>query len=174
MAKSCDPQETPYYASDFSEKHSPDYLKDPAKWEVKKFQKYDTGKLRWLKFPWRAAAAVLRIMHFGATKYAWDNWRSARGEDNERMLEACCRHIIKHINGEVIDPESNYPHIWHAGCTLMMYIDNKERSFDELDEAKPTTAPGRLRQHHGVDCGCASCMLISYGAPPMSNVGETD
>jgi hypothetical protein len=92
------------------------------------FKKYDDGKLRWDKFAWLAAACALRIFHYGAKKYDWDNWRNARGENNTRMLTACMRHLIKSLGGEKFDPESGYPHTWHALCTLLMYVENEEKT----------------------------------------------
>jgi hypothetical protein len=83
------------------------------------FKKNDQDKLRWDKFPWDGAQAVLKIMHYGAQKYEWDNWKSAGQTDKDRMVGAAFRHLIEHARGGHLDPESGYPHIWHAACNLL-------------------------------------------------------
>jgi hypothetical protein len=125
----------------------------------KEFQKFDKDKLRWDKFCWRAAEAVLRIMHFGSKK--------ARGEDNERMLRACCRHIVAHLKGEVLDPESGKPHLWHAACTLMMHIDNDIAAQEEkvvLYPGKPITVPG-VEPQYDMQYDITKTKRCSYGRP---------
>lgn len=88
------------------------------------FTKHDSKKLRWSKFAWRGAAHVLRIMHYGANKYEWDNWRKAQtDEDRERYIDAACRHLTDYMNGESHDPESGYHHIAHAACNLLFFLE---------------------------------------------------
>ena len=93
------------------------------------FKKYDTGKLRWSRFCWKAAAKVMTVMQHGADKYGWDNWRKATlDEDRERYLAAAMRHIITHINGEIWDPDSGNSHISHAACSLLFYLEEMDVS----------------------------------------------
>ena len=110
--------------------------------EKSSFEKHDQEKTMWTKYAWRASQAVMSIFHFGSKKYSWDNWRKARGEDNERMLNAAMRHIVAHMRGEEYDQESGFPHIYHAGCTLMMYIDNWMAERDE--QAAKGYGPGAI------------------------------
>ncbi len=89
------------------------------------FKKYDQGKLRWTKFAWKGAAHVLRIMHYGADKYDWDNWRKATSdEDRERYLAAALRHLIAFAGGETYDKESQLHHVAHAACCLVFFLEN--------------------------------------------------
>ena len=91
------------------------------------FKKNDTGKLRWTKFAWVGAAKVLRVMHYGAEKYGWDNWRKATTTlDRERYLDAAIRHLVAFVNGEVHDRDSGNPHLWHAACSLLFYLESDQ------------------------------------------------
>lgn len=86
---------------------------------MSEFTKDDFGKLRWDKFAWHGAEAVLRVMTHGAEKYGWDNWRNAGAEDLSRMKAAAIRHLKADLTGERLDPESGYPHLFHAACNLL-------------------------------------------------------
>ena len=89
------------------------------------FKKYDEGKLRWPKFAWLGAAHVLRIMHYGANKYGWDNWRLATSDkDRERYLAAAMRHLIAFAVGKTYDTESGHHHVAHAACCLLFFLEN--------------------------------------------------
>ena len=88
------------------------------------FKKNDNGKLRWSMFAWNGAAKVLKVMHHGADKYGWDNWRRAQmDEDRLRYLEAAMRHQIDFHNGQVHDIDSGNPVLWHAACSLLFYLE---------------------------------------------------
>ena len=89
------------------------------------FKKNDNEKLRWTKFAWGGAEWVMDIMTFGAEKYGWDNWRLAEGEDRERYVDAAIRHIKAHCKGERLDPESGRPHLAHAACSLVFYLEKE-------------------------------------------------
>ena len=137
------------------------------------FKKFDTDKLRWDKFCWLAAECALKIFHFGAKKYDWDNWRKARGEDNQRMLAACLRHLIKHLRGEVLDQESGHPHLWHAYCTLGMHIENRETEMEApqsgaMEEAKDQGGPmfGRVPGDFSYPYAWVTCPTCYMWYPP--------
>lgn len=87
------------------------------------FKKEDDGKLMWTKFPWRGAALVMKIMHHGAYKYGWDNWRKAKGEDRQRFLDAAMRHMIADAKGCHIDHDSQELALALAACELLFYLE---------------------------------------------------
>ena len=98
------------------------------------FTKHDRGKDQWSKFPWRAARAVMNIMKHGAAKYGWDNWRQADNEQLFRYLDATMRHIVAEMEGEEIDDDSGEDAVHHALCSLMFYVDCKERDKGKSQE----------------------------------------
>ena len=98
-----------------------------------KFKKSDNGKLPWTRFAWGGAAWVMKVMMFGAAKYGWDNWREAETvEDRRRYLDAAIRHLISHSKGEWLDKESDLPHLAHATCSLLFYLERvHDRDLEE-------------------------------------------
>lgn len=83
--------------------------------------KADTGKLRHSLLPQGTLDEVLKVLEFGAKKYAADNWQ--RVEDAEtRYYDAAHRHLAAYWNGESTDPESKQHHLAHAICCAMFLM----------------------------------------------------
>lgn len=75
-----------------------------------------------------ACYALVRIREYGLKKYPdANNWKRVPKED---WLDALMRHLLKYISGEKIDPESGYPHLWHALANLSYMIEG------DLDNVK--------------------------------------
>ena len=83
-------------------------------------KKFDAGKSpiaqAALAYFGDAIEAVSMVSAYGAKKYgvayAEQNWRhvdNAKG----RYADALLRHLKAHLRGEVLDPDSGYPHIDH-------------------------------------------------------------
>ena len=79
--------------------------------------KYDNGKLQWNLLPFEALEDTVRVLEFGAKKYAPDNWKKVPDAER-RYYDAAVRHLIA-SQKEEIDPESGYSHISHAMCCLI-------------------------------------------------------
>jgi len=88
---------------------------------MKEGRKDDTGKIQWSLLPVEAVESIVRVLMFGAKKYAAWNWvKVADGET--RYYDACIRHLVAHKKGESLDPESKLPHLAHAGCCILFLI----------------------------------------------------
>ncbi len=99
--------------------------------------KHDHGKPRWDLLPWGQVEDIVKVLTFGAQKYADgvpdsvfgsagdNNWQSVE-HPTQRYFAAAMRHITANIMGEKLDPESGLPHLAHAGCCLlfMAWFDN--------------------------------------------------
>lgn len=83
--------------------------------------KHDSGKLDYTLVPWDGLEDVVKVLEFGAQKYSRDNWRKVENAD-ARYMAAAFRHLVAHQNGEVNDPESNLPHLAHAGCCILFML----------------------------------------------------
>lgn len=86
-------------------------------------QKADAGKDRWDLLPWRPIRGLVKVITFGARKYAHlppDNWRRVP-DGRERYFAAACRHIVALRLGERYDPESGLHHGYHALCDLVFF-----------------------------------------------------
>ena len=80
--------------------------------------KFDGGKRDYTLLPWDALEDVVRVLEFGAQKYARDNWKHVENAEI-RYMAAAMRHMVAHLNGEKADPESGIDHLAHAMCCLL-------------------------------------------------------
>lgn len=109
--------------------------------------KRDRGKHRMhLLGPlWRPLRAVVRVLEFGAAKYAENNWQNVREEDSgappiKRYGNALQRHVASFQEGKMIDEESGLHVLAHAACDALFLLwfladdDGRERV-----ETKPET-----------------------------------
>ena len=89
--------------------------------------KYDAGKLRYSLIPPEATHALAEVLTFGARKYAPNSWQTVPNAP-ERYLDALMRHLEAHRSGELYDPESNLPHIYHLLCNaaFLTYFTTKD------------------------------------------------
>ena len=94
--------------------------------------KYDGGKLRWSLLPLRAVEDVVKVLEFGARKYAPDNWMKVP-DARERYWDAAMRHLIEWKAGDKRDGETGLSHLAHAICCLlfMLWFDQKEDTSNE-------------------------------------------
>lgn len=82
--------------------------------------KLDSGKLGWHLLPYDAVCAIIRVIDFGAKKYAARNWEL--GMDWSRMHSAAMRHMSAWWQREEGDPDTGFSHLWHAGCCILFLI----------------------------------------------------
>jgi len=77
-------------------------------------------------------AATLTI---GDEKYGKSNWRENGGMSWERLHSAAKRHMEKWAAGEMIDEETDMPHLLLATSCLMMlrFYERNPREFDKDD-----------------------------------------
>jgi hypothetical protein len=85
------------------------------------FKKDDSGKRQWRLLPVYATECIVKVLEFGAKKYAPDNWRKC--EDTMRYYDAALRHLLAWKSGEKVDPDSKMPHLWHAACNLLFLVE---------------------------------------------------
>lgn len=86
--------------------------------------KHDDGKPRPTLVPTSLIRAVTAIREYGCQKYHDpDNWRKV---EPQRYRDALYRHWLAYLEGEVVDPESGLPHIWHCACNIAFLIEMEE------------------------------------------------
>lgn len=89
--------------------------------------KRDGGKPEPSLVPWASIEAMARVRRYGINKYgAAESWRDV---EPHRWIDAALRHIYAHLNGEIIDPESGLPHLWHASTSLGLCIASMEQEL---------------------------------------------
>jgi hypothetical protein len=97
-------------------------------------RKDDAEKDPWHLLPFDALLCIVRVLAFGAKKYAPRNWE--RGMDWGRCFRACIGHMISWWNGEDKDPETGFSHLWHAGCCILFLITYELRGIGRDDRPK--------------------------------------
>jgi len=87
---------------------------------VKKAIKHNGGKAQWsllLDSFAEELEGVVRVLEYGALKYARDNWQGDLPDPNF-YRDAMFRHILA---DEENDAESGLPHYYHAICCILMH-----------------------------------------------------
>ena len=88
---------------------------------AEKGMKFDDGKLDYTLVPWDGMDEVVKVLEFGAKKYARDNWKKVEHAET-RYLAAAFRHIIKYNEGELTDKETGLSHLAHATCCMLFLL----------------------------------------------------
>lgn len=97
--------------------------------------RYNTGKAQWSLVDFESFEDMVKVLEFGATKYAPHNWK--KGLEVSKLTESLMRHLFAMLNGEDIDPESGCSHIGHIQCNAMFLAYNLKHHPDLDDRYKP-------------------------------------
>lgn len=89
--------------------------------EIKEGCKHDQDKLDWTLMPWKGLEQVVKVLAFGARKYARGNWKIVN-DARRRYLAAAYRHMNEASDGSWLDSESGLPHLAHAACCLIFLL----------------------------------------------------
>jgi Domain of unknown function (DUF5664) len=87
--------------------------------------KDDKTKPMWNLLPWKAVNGLIKVLTFGAAKYAPNGWRIVpNGPD--RYLSALLRHLYAIQSGERVDKDSGLRHIDHVVCNAAFLSELEE------------------------------------------------
>ncbi len=78
-------------------------------------------KDRWDLVPTRAMRQVVRVLSYGAKKYAAWNWLHVP-EPRDRYYAAALRHLTAWRDGEALDPDTGLSHLAHASCCILFLL----------------------------------------------------
>jgi len=84
-------------------------------------RKYDSEKLRWYLLPWDALEEVVRVLTYGAQKYAPNNWKKVE-PFYDRYSAALMRHFKADQVGEICDEESGLHHMAQVACNALFLL----------------------------------------------------
>lgn len=135
-----------------------EYTNDSPEGIAKGAVKYDGGKAPIYRgaisyFP-RAISAVAAVSAFGASKYAWNGWRSVPN-GFERYSDALVRHLTNEGSGEILDPDSGSLHAahiaWNALARLELLLETLEpkKEHNENNSENKTVADAFYRGTDG-------------------------
>jgi hypothetical protein len=91
--------------------------------------RYNENKLKWSYVHYKSIEPLVKVLMFGAKKYAPDNWK--KGLNKDEILESAMRHLVALMDGELICPESGESHTGHLMCNMMFFnyfIDNPNKT----------------------------------------------
>lgn len=102
-----------------------------------------------LGLPYRALIEVVRVLEFGAIKYAKGNW--AKGMPWTVCFNSAMSHLTKILVGQTHDEESKLLHSAHLLCNLVFLLGYRSR-FPEGDDRTPEFAyrDGRFDQQEEI------------------------
>lgn len=122
-----------YELSDYEDKDikliSESLKEEPEKWVLESPKitkeegdrmKKDYGKLPWHLFPDDAAEEIVKVLEFGAKKYAPRGWEA--GMDWSRLYSALRRHLVAWFFRRGNDPDTGLSHLAHAGCCILFLL----------------------------------------------------
>jgi hypothetical protein len=98
--------------------------------------KFDEGKRDWSLLPLDSVEEIVKVLEFGANKYAAHNWSSNGGFKYTRVINAMIRHLFAFARGVDKDPETGLSHLAHLGCNvlfLLHFVANKDKFRDNDD-----------------------------------------
>ncbi len=89
--------------------------------------RYNEGKPKWSLVHFKSLEPLVRVLMYGADKYAPDNWK--KGLDKKEILDSMQRHLCELIDGNKLDEESKMEHIGHimANAMFYSYFDNEDQ-----------------------------------------------
>ena len=110
-------------------------LKEADKVDINNASRFDSGKVDWSQVPFQALEGMVRVLEFGAKKYAKGNWANGGGFDHSRVFNSLMRHLVSYQSGEDLDPESGLPHLDHIMCNAMFmaYYKKNPETFNKDD-----------------------------------------
>jgi hypothetical protein len=84
-----------------------------------KADRYNEGKPKWSLVHYESLVPMIRVLEFGAKKYAPFNWQKPM--NTMEILESMQRHLAALFDGEEIDTESGISHMGHIQCNALFY-----------------------------------------------------
>lgn len=100
--------------------------------------KLDAGKLPYELLPEDAVEEVVKVLQFGAKKYAPRNWE--KGISFGRLYGAIRRHGVAWFRGEDLDPETGLHHLAHLACEALFALAFVIRKTKNVDDRPCKTA----------------------------------
>jgi hypothetical protein len=98
--------------------------------------RYNSGKLPYHLLSNQAIEEVVKVLAFGATKYAERNWEKGLKWDSG-VAASLQRHLAAWKLGEDFDQETELPHLAHIMCNAMFLLHYFKTSTGTDDRPLP-------------------------------------
>lgn len=93
--------------------------------------RHDQDKLAWNLVPMEHLEGMVRVLMFGAKKYAPHNWR--KGLHYSRVTNSLQRHLNEFNAGNDIDEETGLRHVDHILCNAL-FLSGITKEHPEMDD----------------------------------------
>ncbi len=104
---------------------------EPTEFTPNRSLRYNNGKPDYSLIPLASMKEAAKVLEYGATKYARDNWKRPT---HWSVSFACLqRHLAAWQDGEDNDPESGRNHLGHAMCNILQMLHMLENHPEELE-----------------------------------------
>lgn len=100
---------------------------------MEKALRYNEGKPEWTQVHFKSLEPLVRVLEFGARKYAKKNWQKPMELD--KILDSAQRHLAAMIDGETHDPESGELHAGHMFCNMMFWVYHYNKIEEDMEAA---------------------------------------
>jgi len=90
--------------------------------------RYNNGKPTWSLVDFDSLEGMVRVLEYGAGKYAPHNWK--KGMPHTEIADCLLRHLFAWIHGEDTDQESGQKHLDHVLCNAMFLAYNTKHHPD--------------------------------------------
>lgn len=90
--------------------------------------RYNNGKPKWHLVDFDSLEGMVRVLEYGAQKYAPFNW--TKGMPHTEIADCLLRHLFAWIHGEDTDKESGQKHLDHVLCNAMFLAYNTKHHPD--------------------------------------------
>jgi len=94
-----------------------------------KASRCNEGKPKWSLVHFESLVPMIRVLEFGAKKYAPKNWMKPM--DTTEILESMQRHLAALLDGEIFDRESGISHMGHIQCNAMFYNYHTQKEMQD-------------------------------------------
>lgn len=94
--------------------------------------RYNNEKLRYDLLPTDATQELVKVLTYGAKKYAARNWE--RGQSWSVPYASLMRHLQAWHAGEDVDTESGLLHLAHVACNVAFLLSYQLRGMTSLDD----------------------------------------
>jgi len=87
--------------------------------DTSKAARFNEGKAQWSQMHYKSMEPMIRVLEYGAKKYAKGNWKKPM--NLEEICECLQRHLAAIMDGETHDSETGLLHMGHIQCNAMFY-----------------------------------------------------
>jgi len=101
--------------------------------------RFNEGKVQWALVHFKSLEPMVRVLEFGAKKYAPNNWK--KGLPDRQVMESMQRHLAAMIDGEENDSETGLPHVGHIMCNCM-FLSYQQLQRHESTESRDDSHGG--------------------------------